>query len=138
MEAGLNINYVAFHFDIHKTIAYRKINRFVQTKLVGDRPRSGRQTKKLTPLEERFIQITSRRVTFQTANLLCITSRIWNAKLTETRIFRELSIEKESSVIELKSSLIQLESSLIQLESSLIQLLRYQYNILCKIRERTN
>ena len=37
-----------------------------------------------------------------------------NVKLTETRIFRELSIEIESSLIELKSSLIQLESSLIQ------------------------
>ena len=46
----------------------------------------------------------------------------WNAKLTETRIFRELSIEIESSLIELKSSLIQLKSSLIQLMSSLIQL----------------
>ena len=74
---------------------------------------------------------------------------LWNAKLTETRIFRELSIEIEklqssissieiesslielkSSLIELKSSLIQLESSLIQLESSLIQLLSslYMYN----------
>ena len=62
---------------------------------------------------------------------------VWNAKLTETRIFRELSIEIESSLIELKISLIQLkislnqlESSLIQLESSLIQLLSslYMYN----------
>ena len=75
---------------------------------------------------------------------------LWNAKLTETRIFRELSIKTESSLIELKSSLIQLkssliqlkssliqlESSLIQLESSLIQLLSSLYiNI---IRERTN
>ena len=48
---------------------------------------------------------------------------LWNAKLTETRIFRELSIEIESSLIELKSSIIQLKSSLIQLETSLIQLL---------------
>ena len=56
-----------------------------------------------------------------------------NAKLT--RIFRELYIEIESSLIEiksfqieLKSSLIQLESSsLIQLESSLIQLLSSLY-----------
>ena len=47
---------------------------------------------------------------------------LWNAKLTETQIFSELSIEIESSLIELKSSLIQLESSLIQFESSLIQL----------------
>ena len=47
---------------------------------------------------------------------------VWNAKLTETQIFSELSIEIESSLIELKSSLIQLKSSLIQLESSLIQL----------------
>ena len=39
---------------------------------------------------------------------------VWNAKLTETRILRELSIEIESPLIELKSSLIQLESSLIQ------------------------
>ena len=52
---------------------------------------------------------------------------VWNAKLTETRIFKELSIEIESSLIELKSSLIQLKSSLIQLESSLIQLLSYLY-----------
>ena len=52
---------------------------------------------------------------------------VWNAKLTETRIFRELSIEIESSLIELKSSLIQLKSSLIQLESSLIQLLSSLY-----------
>ena len=44
-EAGFNINYAAFHFDIHKTIAYRIINRFVQTKLAGDRPRSGRRIK---------------------------------------------------------------------------------------------
>ena len=29
-EVGFNINYVAFHFDIHKTIAYRIINRFVK------------------------------------------------------------------------------------------------------------
>ena len=42
-EAGFNINYVAFHFDTHKTTVYWKINRFVQTKFVGDRPRSGRQ-----------------------------------------------------------------------------------------------
>ena len=45
-EAGFNINYAAFHFDIHKTIAYRINNRFVQTKLAGDRPRSDRQTNK--------------------------------------------------------------------------------------------
>ena len=33
-EVGFNVNYDAFHFDNHKTIAYRIINRFVQTKLV--------------------------------------------------------------------------------------------------------
>ena len=44
-EAGFIINYVAFHFDIHKTISYRIINRFVQTKMAGDRPRSDRQKK---------------------------------------------------------------------------------------------
>ena len=44
-EVGFNISYDAFHFDIHKTIAYRIINRFVQTKLAWDRPRLGRQNK---------------------------------------------------------------------------------------------
>ena len=44
---------------------------------------------------------------------------LWNAKLTETRIFIELYIELKSSLIELNISLIQLESSLIQLLSSL-------------------
>ena len=43
-----------------------------------------------------------------------ISSHVWNAKLTETQIFSELSIEIESSLIELKSSLIQLKSSFIQ------------------------
>ena len=41
-EARFNIYYVAFHFDIHKTIAYRILNRFVQTTLTGDRLGSGR------------------------------------------------------------------------------------------------
>ena len=62
-EAGFNINYVAFHFDIHKTIAYRITNRFVQKKLAGDRLRSDRQ-KKINSTGDTFIQITSRRVTF--------------------------------------------------------------------------
>ena len=47
---------------------------FVQRKLAGDHPRSSRQ-KKITPLEERFIQITSRRDKFLTAISLCIMSR---------------------------------------------------------------
>ena len=37
---------------------------------------------------------------------------IWNAKLTETQIFREISIEIESFLIQLESSLFQIESSL--------------------------
>ena len=42
--------------------------------------------------------------------------QLWNAKLTETRIFRELSIEIESSLIELKGSLIrELLNSIIEL-----------------------
>ena len=73
-EAGFNIYNVAFHFDIHKTLANQIINRFVPDELAPDRPRSGRQ-KKLTPLGERFIQITSRRVVFLPANPLFITSR---------------------------------------------------------------
>ena len=47
-EVGFNINYDVFHFDIHKTIAYRIINRFVQKKLAWDRPRSDRQNKNST------------------------------------------------------------------------------------------
>ena len=47
---------------------------------------------------------------------------VWNAKLTETRILRELSIEIESSLIELKSSLIELKSSLFELKSSIMKL----------------
>ena len=44
-ETGFNINYGAFHFDIHKTITYRINNRFVQRKLAGDLQRSDRQNK---------------------------------------------------------------------------------------------
>ena len=85
-EAGFNIDYVAVHFDIHKTIAYRVNNRFVQTKLAGDHPRSDRQ-KKLTPLEQRFIHITSRRERFLTANSLCITSMdcLWYVSIHQNR-----------------------------------------------------
>ena len=45
-EVGFNINYDDFHLYIHKTIAYRIINSFVQTKLAWDRSRSERQNKK--------------------------------------------------------------------------------------------
>ena len=85
-EAGFIINYVAVHFVIHKTIADRITNRFVQRKLAGDRPRSGRQ-KKLTPLKECFIEITSRRERFLTANSLCITSRncLWYVTIHQNR-----------------------------------------------------
>ena len=58
---------------IHKTIAYRIKNRFVQRKFAGDGPRSGSQ-KKLAPLKERYIQITSRLERFLTANSLCKTA----------------------------------------------------------------
>ena len=85
-EAGFKINYVAVHFDIHKTIAYRINSRFVQRKLAGDRPRWGRQ-KKLTPLEERFIHITSRRERFLTVDSLCKTSRncLWYVSIHQNR-----------------------------------------------------
>ena len=72
-EAGFNINYVAVHFDIHKTIGYR-INNISckESWLETARDRAGR--KKLTPLEECFIHITSRRSWFLTATSLWITS----------------------------------------------------------------
>ena len=44
-DADFNINYAAVHFDIHKTVSNRINNRFVQRKLAGDRPRSGKQEK---------------------------------------------------------------------------------------------
>ena len=44
-EAGFNINYVAFHFDIDKTIAYRIINIFENIIKVGWRPPEIGQTK---------------------------------------------------------------------------------------------
>ena len=44
-EAVINIYDVARHFGIHKTTAYRIINRFWQTGLAGDRPKSVRPKK---------------------------------------------------------------------------------------------
>ena len=44
-EAGFKINYVAVNINIHKTIAYQINNLFVQRKLAGYHPKSGRQTK---------------------------------------------------------------------------------------------
>ena len=87
VKAGFNINYVAVHFVIHKTIAYRTTNRFVQRKQAGDRPRSGRQNK-LTPLKECVIEITSRREGFITGNSLCITSRncLWYVSIHQNRL----------------------------------------------------
>ena len=46
-EVGFNISYGAYHFDIHKIIAYLIIIRFMQTKFAWDRPRSDRQNKNL-------------------------------------------------------------------------------------------
>ena len=46
-EAGINIKSVALHFHIHKITAYRIINRFGQTWLTEDCPRSGRQKENL-------------------------------------------------------------------------------------------
>ena len=68
------INNVVFHFDIHKTIAYRIINRFVLTKLAGDRPNSGRQ-KKTNSTGGKFHSEHIKTGDFLTANPLCITSR---------------------------------------------------------------
>ena len=44
-EAGININDVARHFCIHKTIAYRTTNRLWQTRLAGDHLKSDRPKK---------------------------------------------------------------------------------------------
>ena len=43
--AGINIDDVDLHFDIHKTTAYQIINRIGKTMLAGDHPRSGRLKK---------------------------------------------------------------------------------------------
>ena len=73
-EAGFNINYVAFHFDTHKTIAYRIINCFVQTKMAGYRPKSDRKKKNnSTGGMSHSDHIMT--VAFVTATPLCITSK---------------------------------------------------------------
>ena len=75
-EFGFNINCDVFHFHIHKTIAYRIINQsFRVIKVCLRSPEIGQTEQKLTPLEERFIQIITRRVAVFTANPLCVTSR---------------------------------------------------------------
>ena len=72
-EAGFNINNVAFHFDIHKTTAYRITNRFLQAKLAGDCPNSGR--KKNNSAGGKFNSDHIKTGDFRSANPLCITSR---------------------------------------------------------------
>ena len=72
--------------------------------------------------------------------LLCMCnfgSVLWNAKLIETQIFRELSIGIEISLIELKSCLIELKSSLIQL-NSIIDLFYSIRDLFNSIRELLN
>ena len=98
----LDLMFIKTYFSLKSHLAFRKSVRHTggqtETRRVGG------------PEEDRRVGQTS-----PYHNIL------WNAKLTETRIFRELSIEIESSLVELKSSLIELKSSLVQLESSLIQ-----------------
>ena len=74
-EACFNINNVAFHFDIHKAIAYRITSRCVQTKLAGDRPRSVSQKKKTNSIGEMFYSDHFKKGDIFTANPLCIASR---------------------------------------------------------------
>ena len=90
-EVGFNKNYDAFHFDIHKTIAYQIINRYqsFRSNKVGCRPHEiGQTDKKLTPLEERLSQITSIRMTFLTTNPLSITSSncLWYVSVHQNRL----------------------------------------------------
>ena len=66
--AGININGVALDFDFHTT-PYRIINCVGQTRLAGICPRLDRP-KKLSPLEELFVHIPSRRDIFLPANPL--------------------------------------------------------------------
>ena len=53
---------------------------------------------------------------------------VWNAKLTETRIFRELSIEIENSnwIKELSNSIKELFNSIRELFNSIIELSMYE------------
>ena len=74
-EIGFNINYDAFYFDIHKTIAYRIINRFLQKKVGLRPPEIGQTEHKVTPLEERFHLDHIKTGGIFTANPLCIISR---------------------------------------------------------------
>ena len=56
---------------------------------------------------------------------------LWNAKLTETQIFRELSIEIESSLFNYKLSIliIELSNSNIELSNSIKELSNTTYPI---------
>ena len=86
-EAGFNIKYVVFHFNIHTKLLTEWT--IVSWKKVGWRPTEiGQSEKKLTPLEEHFIQITSRRERFLTANTLFIMSRncLWYVSIYQNRL----------------------------------------------------
>ena len=71
-------------------------------------------------------------------SLVIVEMLLWNAKLTETQIFRELSIEIKSSLIELKSS-----NSIRELFNSIRELFNSIKELsvalcICIIIERTN
>ena len=63
LTAGMSARYVARQFQRHKSIISRLLNRFQQTGIVANRPRSCR-LHKTTPQEDRFLTTSSRRNRF--------------------------------------------------------------------------
>ena len=77
--AGMSARYVARHFQRYESTISRLLNRFQQTGIVTDRPRSGRP-RKTTPREDRFLTTSSRRNRFLSSRKLgCL---LWNATST--------------------------------------------------------
>ena len=74
VEAGININDVARHFGSHKTAVYLTINRFWQTGLAGDRPKSAdRKNPKSTEGTFHSYHINATEISF--SKLALLTSR---------------------------------------------------------------
>ena len=73
-EAGININDIACHFDIHKKNCLTNNQSLRAYRVCWRLPETGQTEKKLNPLEERFIHVTSRRKRFLSANPLFLTS----------------------------------------------------------------
>ena len=83
-KAGVSINDVALHFDIHWVTAYRSINRFWQIGLVWDHPRSYK-AKENHSTWGTLIHITSRRERFFFGQIR-FAERLWTVSGTRVSV----------------------------------------------------